>query len=140
MRKTDILDVAARKLAPFMFLFGFYLVSYGHLSPGGGFQGGVVIASGVILLALARDVSLIDSIVPFRGVSAAEALAFVLLLAAGGVGAVVGQGFLGDFLARPTAADPVPHAGFILLLNLLIGIKVGAGVSMICLYFFREGE
>jgi multicomponent Na+:H+ antiporter subunit B len=140
VKKTDILDVTARKLAPFMFLFGFYLVSYGHLSPGGGFQGGVVIASGVILLALARDVSLIDAITPLRGVSVTETLAFVLLLTAGLGGAVVGRGFLGDFFTHSAAAERVPHAGFILLLNLLIGIKVGAGVSMICIYFFREAR
>ena len=143
MNKTDILDVAARKLAPYMFLFGFYLVSYGHLSPGGGFQGGVVIASGIILLAMARDVTLAESVIPFRALSTTESLAFVLLLAAGFSGAVVGTGFLGDVFAGTgdgNATDRGPHAGFILLLNLLIGIKVGAGVSLICIYFFRETD
>ncbi|RLE12077.1 hypothetical protein DRI96_05140, partial [Candidatus Aerophobetes bacterium] len=46
--------MVSRKLVPYILIFGLYLISYGHLSPGGGFQGGVVLASGIILLALAR--------------------------------------------------------------------------------------
>ncbi|HJJ99748.1 MAG TPA: sodium:proton antiporter, partial [Methanocorpusculum sp.] len=41
---------AGRLLVPFIFIFGFYIVAHGHLSPGGGFQGGAVIATGVALV------------------------------------------------------------------------------------------
>lgn len=74
MRKTDILDVVARKLSPYMFLFGFYLVSFGDRSPGGGFQGGVVVASGVILLAMTRGVSRTEQAFPSRVLSRLESL------------------------------------------------------------------
>ena len=66
MHKTDILDVMARKLAPFILLFGCYLVAYGHLSPGGGFQGGVVLASGIILLLLCKGVEPIQQLFPLH--------------------------------------------------------------------------
>jgi multicomponent Na+:H+ antiporter subunit B len=39
-------------MAPFIFLFGIYVVMFGHYSPGGGFQGGTILAAGVILLRL----------------------------------------------------------------------------------------
>ena len=138
MRKTDIVDVTARKLAPYMFLFGLYLVSYGDTSPGGGFQGGVVIASGVILLAMARDVATTERLFPIHRLTAAEAVAFGVFLAAGVVGMVVEVGFLGDFAGRGELTDVVPAARFIFLLNLAIGIKVAAGASLICMHLFRE--
>ncbi len=138
MAKTDILDVVARKLAPFMLLFGLYLVSYGDTSPGGGFQGGVVIASGVILLAMARGVSAAERLFPMHRLSAAETAAYGVFLAAGVVGLVLGVGFLGDFTRPGWTNSPLPAARFIFLLNLAIGIKVACGVSLICMYLFRE--
>lgn len=137
MKKTEILDLVSRKLAPFMFLFGLYLLSYGHLSPGGGFQGGVVISSGVMLLALRRRTDSPKPIFPVGMLSIAEAVIFLLLLAAGGFGMVVGVGFLGN---PNEVADviAVPRVGFILALNVLIGLKVGAGISLVCIHLIME--
>lgn len=134
MRKTDILDLVARKLSPYMFLFGLYLVSFGDSSPGGGFQGGVVIASGIILIAMARDTATAELIFPFRRLVALETASFALFLVAGILGLILAGGFL---------ADPFTGAGsnglrFVFLLNITIGIKVAAGVSLICLTLFRE--
>jgi multicomponent Na+:H+ antiporter subunit B len=137
MKKTEILDVVSRKLAPFMFLFGFYLLAYGHLSPGGGFQGGVVISSGIILLALSRGAQSVEILFPIRRLSMTEAATYLLLLASGVAGMVLGVGFLGNLFGVGDAVE-VPRVGFILLLNVLIGLKVGAGVSLICLHLFRE--
>lgn len=137
MKKTTILDLVSRKLAPFMLLFGFYLLAYGHMSPGGGFQGGVVISSGVILLFVAQGVKAAESLFPFSTLSMTETVAFFLLLSAGVVGILAGIGFLGNPVARADV-QTVPRAGLILVFNLLIGIKVGAGVSLICMHLFRE--
>lgn len=141
MHKTDIMDMVARKLAPYMLLFGFYLVSYGDVSPGGGFQGGVVIASGLILLALARDVESAERLFSSKRLSAAEAAAYVLLLGSGVTGLLLGAGFLGDFPGRGDEGRIVPAARFIFLLNLAIGVKVASGAGLICMALFRdEGE
>ncbi len=121
-----------------MFLFGFYLLAYGHLSPGGGFQGGVVIASGVILLSVSRGVESAEALFSSSALSLAEAVCFFLLIASGLAGMSAGVGFLGN-PASHVEISAVPRAGFILLLNILIGIKVAAGVSLICLRLFREG-
>lgn len=137
MRKTDIQDVIARKLAPFILLFGCYVVSYGHLSPGGGFQGGVVLASGIILLILCKGVTPIQQLFPLKAVSIVEILGFFIFLVLGLTGLAVGGHFLENFLPVGKVGT-VPSAGFILILNLVIGLKVGAGITLMCFYLFKE--
>jgi multicomponent Na+:H+ antiporter subunit B len=143
MIKTDILDVVSRKLSPYIFLFGFYLVSYGHISPGGGFQGGVVIASGLILLAMGQDSPTVELYFPARSLTVAEAASYMLLVFAGLVGVLLGVGFLADFISFDetyTQARGPFRVVFILLLNILIGVKVAAGVSLICIHLFRRED
>jgi multicomponent Na+:H+ antiporter subunit B len=135
MRKTDIIDVIARKLSPYIFLFGFYLVAFGHRTPGGGFQGGVVMASGVILLALGRDPGVAMTAFPPERLSIAETVSYIMLIALGLAGVAAGGYFLENVLP---AGFVVPRVGFVFALNILIGIKVGAGVSLIALHLFRE--
>lgn len=138
MKKTDIIDVISRKLAPFIFLFGFYLVAFGHRTPGGGFQGGVVIASGVILLALGRNPKTALSAFPVSRLSLAEVLSYTLLLALGFLGMTLGGSFLENVLP---ASGSLSRVSFIFALNIAIGVKVGAGVSLICLHLFeRESQ
>ncbi len=50
-----IIRTAVRLMIPFIQLYGLYVIVHGHYSPGGGFQGGVVLGASFILLALAYD-------------------------------------------------------------------------------------
>lgn len=52
-----IIQTAVRILVPFVQLFGLYVIVHGHYSPGGGFQGGVILGSSFIMLGLAFDQS-----------------------------------------------------------------------------------
>jgi multicomponent Na+:H+ antiporter subunit B len=94
----------------------------------------VVIASGVILLALGRDPRVAMQAFPVGGLSLAETASYSLLLVLGLLGVFAG----GRFLENVFPGLPVPRVGFIFALNIVIGVKVGAGVSLICLYLFRE--
>ena len=47
--KSIVVDIISRILIPCIFTFGFYVLFFGHESPGGGFQGGALIAAGIIL-------------------------------------------------------------------------------------------
>lgn len=136
-KKTSILDLMSRKLSPFMLLFGFYLLAYGHTSPGGGFQGGVVMASGIILLIVAQGVDSSEALFPSSLLASLEAAAFIAFISAGLAGIAMGAGFLGNPMAQayPTA---LPRVGMSLILNLVIGIEVGSGISLICLRLFRS--
>jgi len=50
-----IIEMGVRVMIPFIQLFGLYVIAHGHLSPGGGFQGGVVLGASFILMAIAFD-------------------------------------------------------------------------------------
>jgi len=51
--KSPIVLLGARLLSPYIMLFGLYVIFHGHYSPGGGFQGGTLLAASVILIRLA---------------------------------------------------------------------------------------
>ncbi len=50
-----IIEMGVRVMIPFIQLFGLYVIAHGHLSPGGGFKGGVVLGASFILMAIAFD-------------------------------------------------------------------------------------
>lgn len=52
-QRDMIVETAVRLMVPFIQLYGLYVIVHGHYSPGGGFQGGVVLGASVILLGLA---------------------------------------------------------------------------------------
>jgi len=137
VKNSELVDIISRKLVPYILLFGFYLISYGHLSPGGGFQGGVVLASGVTLLCLSRGVETALRSFPVGRMGLAESFVFFAILAIGILGLLLGRHFLGNFLPLGQAGE-VPSAGFIFFLNLLIGLKVGVGISLILFALLRE--
>lgn len=51
-----VLQTVVKILLPFIQIYGFYIIFHGHVSPGGGFAGGAVLAASFILFALANDV------------------------------------------------------------------------------------
>jgi len=124
---TLIVKTVARIMIAMILLYGFYIVLYGHLTPGGGFAGGVILAIAytLMMLAFSRHIALAKlndfwaSMFDNLGM-----LAFVIL---GYIGLNVGI-FLYNFLGKGTPFSIV-SAGFIPLANISIGIKVGA-----CLY------
>ncbi len=136
MERSQIVTMISRKLVPFILLFGLYLISYGHLSPGGGFQGGVVLASGIILLFLSHGFTLVQRSFPERRLNLTELVMVFFFLLLGLAGLLLGKYFLGNILPLGEAGE-IPSAGFILVLNMIIGLKVGAGITLICFYLFR---
>ena len=137
MERSQIVTMVSRKLVPFILLFGLYLISYGHLSPGGGFQGGVVLASGIILLFLSHGFTLVQRSFPERQLNLTELVMVFLFLLLGLAGLILGKSFLSNILLLGEAGD-IPSAGFILLLDMIIGLNVGAGITLICFYLFRS--
>lgn len=47
-----IVNIGCRVIVPFIFIFGLYVIMFGHYSPGGGFQGGTILAATVILMRM----------------------------------------------------------------------------------------
>lgn len=130
------MDVISRKLAPFVMLFGLYLIAYAHQSPGGGFQGGVVIASAVILLGLGRDIYDVERVFPLSALHLAEALAFLFILVLAAAGLPLGN----DVFAYPGTenAGYLTPRRFLFAINVMIGLKVGGGVTLLILTLFED--
>ena len=136
MRESEIVSLVSRKLAPYILLFGLYLISHGHLSPGGGFQGGVVLASGVILLWLSRGIALAQETFPPEILVLGQAVMFLLFLLMGLGGLMFGGYFLENFLLLGKAGE-APGGEFIFFLDMIIGLNVGAGITLIAFYLLR---
>jgi multicomponent Na+:H+ antiporter subunit B len=120
---SDILDAASRLLAPFVLLFAVYVIAHGHDSPGGGFQGGVLLAAGLILVKLVRGFSVGWQVRP----EAALALACVGVSLYAGIGFVApffGSTYL-DYGAAPWPDDPVARR----VLGTL-GIEIGVALAV----------
>lgn len=126
MGMTPIVKTIVRFALGIMVIFGAYIILYGHLTPGGGFAGGVILACGYIILTLAfgKEISLRK-----MGNTAASildnfgALAFIVI---GILGFSAGF-FFKNFLAHGSLFE-LWSAGTIPLCNIAIGIKVTASL------------
>ena len=128
---TIIVKTIARLLVGLIVLYGLYIVLHGHLTPGGGFAGGVILAAAFVLLLLAYG-----SEIAFRKMSepldhtleSLGGLAFLVIVLLGFAG---GYAFF-NFLSK---GEPFAlfSGGIIPLCNIAIGVKVGAGLFAIFL-------
>ncbi len=130
MGSSKIIRTIAQKLFPFIVLFGFYLLSHGHLSPGGGFQGGVVLGTAIILLSLSHSIEQTEKKFKSRWLNMLEKLGILILIFLGFLGIFFGYYFLSNFLPLGKSGQ-ITSGGLMLLFNIAIGIKVAAGVSVI---------
>jgi multicomponent Na+:H+ antiporter subunit B len=111
-------------LFPLLMLIGFYIIFHGHLTPGGGFQGGVILAAAFFLPLLARPGAqlhhgMLSMIEGFAGAS------FVLI---GIVALFEGEAFLQPLLIQDSLGQLV-SAGTLPLLYIAVGLKVGAELA-----------
>lgn len=136
---TPIHISAARILAPIIIVFGVYIFVHGHLTPGGGFPGGAVIASGVLLMMLAYSEYLPNS----KLITYSESVSGSLYVIVGLIGLAVGGYFLYDFIYRTYEIGIVGDlisGGFIPVIYTIIGVKVGAELSGILSYLWGGGR
>lgn len=124
---TEIVQNGTDILVPLIALFAVYIVLHGHLGPGGGFQGGAVVASCVLLMLLARP----DYRVRLAQLSVAESLAGVFIVLAGMAGLVFAGGFLDSRVLPLGEFGTLFSAGAIPILSVLLGTKVGCELSVI---------
>lgn len=127
VRPSELVRHGAEVIMPMIFLFGAYVIMNGHISAGGGFQGGAVVASGVMLLMIAFPRAPISQ--PL--LSLIESADGVLYVCVGLLGLVLAGGFLDSRFLPLGNFGAVFSAGAIPLVSVLLGIKVGAELSVI---------
>jgi len=52
---SPIILLLSRVISPYIMLFGLYVIFHGHYSPGGGFQGGTMLAASILLIRIAME-------------------------------------------------------------------------------------
>jgi len=144
--KSRIVTIGALLLFPVIIAFGAYIIIHGHLSPGGGFQGGAIMATGTALL-LASSYMTKKLYQTYKTFAFFESFGLTLFIGLGFAG--IGGSFLYNFLAN---GDPLffgriielgPNAGFLNsagilpLLSLAVGIEVFSGISIILILLNR---
>jgi multicomponent Na+:H+ antiporter subunit B len=129
-----IVQVSARLLAGMLFLYGCYVILHGHLTPGGGFAGGVLVAAAFILNSLAFGSVERTERSSYTFSSIFESLGGLMFLGLALAGYIAGEHFLSSGsvfgLGRPLA---LLSGGLIMPANIAIGIKVGAGLVAVFL-------
>ncbi|MEX0593815.1 MAG: MnhB domain-containing protein [Balneolaceae bacterium] len=136
MRKqfeSPIVLLGSRLLSPYIMLFGFYVIFHGHYSPGGGFQGGALLAASIILIRLAGGSTLSEMHIREFMTTPLAALGVIVYFGTGIVSMLMGSYFL-DYgvLPFPGGLDPsyLRYYG-ILVIEIGIGLAVMAILVMI---------
>lgn len=129
-----ILQSAARLLIPPMQIFALYVVAHGHHSPGGGFQGGVILGSSFILLALAYDLKLVLQRFRERTLLRCGAIGVLIYAGIGVVSMALGGNLL-DYGAWGGLLGVSPvEARSLGMLGVEIGVAVTVMAIMLSLY------
>lgn len=109
---------------------GLGLLANGHLSPGGGFQGGVLLAAAVLCIYLLHDYGPFDALTRAEVSEPVEAVGLIGFLAVGVVGLLSSSVLFANVLPLGVLGR-LPSAGTIPVLNVLTGVAVGGGIGLI---------
>jgi multicomponent Na+:H+ antiporter subunit B len=118
-------------------LIGISVVAHGHQTPGGGFQGGVILATALLLTYLSADYLTMRRVGPLELIESAEgagAAGFVLIALAG---LVAGGAFFENVLGKGTPGQLL-SAGTIPLGNLAVGLAVTGGFAFMLSEFLEQ--
>jgi multicomponent Na+:H+ antiporter subunit B len=129
--------VATLALVGPIVLLALYITAHGHLTPGGGFQGGIIAASALLLVFLGGEYVTLVRVRPLPLVEiakAAGAASYVLI----GVGGLIFAGsFLENFLPRGTVGELL-SAGTMPLLSFGVGLEVTGGFVLLVSEFLEQ--
>jgi multisubunit Na+/H+ antiporter MnhB subunit len=137
---TIIVKKTTQLIAGLVFLYGIYIIVHGHLTPGGGFAGGVVIAGSFILLILAYGSDFLNLVKEETGSTLYENLAILVVLFLSVSGLLFGaRVFFLNWLPKGTVGQLL-SAGMLPLYNIFVGIEVAASILTIflALIIFKE--
>ncbi|WP_329129949.1 sodium:proton antiporter [Streptomyces sp. NBC_01476] len=124
-------------LLPVTVLVGVYIVAHGQLSPGGGFQGGVVLATGLHLAYVAADYRVLRRVRPLAVFSALDAVGAGAFTALGLAGLIAGAAYLQNVLPLGTFGR-LSSAGLVPLVNAAVGVEVASGVIVLIAQFLDQ--
>jgi multicomponent Na+:H+ antiporter subunit B len=124
-------------LLPVSLIIGADVVAHGHLTPGGGFQGGVVLATGLHLLYVGGSYSALRKLRPLRWYEYGEAAGMGAVVALGVAGLFTSSGFLANVIPQGVF-DTLFSGGTVPVFSLAIGVEVACGVVVLLAGFLEQ--
>jgi len=133
-KTPELFITFSRLVYPIMLLFGIYIVLNGHNSPGGGFQGGAVIASALLILFYID----LKKSTNMRVIMTIEKWLFVSLVSISAISLLTRGVLFTNFI--PLDADADLKSIYLIALNIIIGAKVALGLTAVFIAFLKEGR
>ncbi len=130
---STIVKKVTQLISGIIFLFGIYIITHGHLTPGGGFAGGVILAGAFILIVLSYGNNVLKLKTEEEGSSLIESLAILAFILMASIAFFLGtKVFFNNFLPKGHVGELI-SAGVIPLYNIAVGIEVAAALFTIFL-------
>ncbi|OYD16613.1 hypothetical protein CH333_02940 [candidate division WOR-3 bacterium JGI_Cruoil_03_44_89] len=138
---SEIVKTVSRIFAPLIIVFGIYVTLHGHLTPGGGFAGGLIIAGAVVLLVLAYGGEREKLEGEKKSTSRLESSGILLFWLVAVLGLVVGGIFFLNIMGKGLPFT-IFSAGIIPVCNIAIAVEVGGAIStiLLALVLFEKDE
>jgi multicomponent Na+:H+ antiporter subunit B len=134
---TDAVVALGLALIGPILIVGLSTVAHGHITPGGGFQGGAVLATAALMVFLAGRYLTFRRVSPESLVDAAEGLGAAGFVVIGAIGLLAGATFLQNVLPLGQAGT-LFASGTLPLLNLTVGLEVAAGFVLVVAEFLEQ--
>ena len=131
--KSVILSSGCDMLLPFMLVYMAYIILHGHLSPGGGFQGGVLFVAAVLLVYFGHGYKATTESISFHLLHGGEGFASTVYVLLAMMGVAVGAQFCQNILYTHGQIGDLYSAGTIFWMNVTVGVKVLTGIGSITL-------
>ncbi len=119
-QESIVIKTVARLLVPFIQLFALYVIMHGHSSPGGGFQGGVILAASFILLAIAYGLDEVKKRFSIKALTVLTSAGVFIYAGIGLLCLLLGENFL-DYGVLPVV-EPRGMG--------MLGIEIGVGITV----------
>ena len=127
---TIIVKTITRITVPTIILYGCYIIFHGHLTPGGGFAGGVIIALALLNVMIAFGREFTNNWLNINFLEKLESISATLFLVLGILGFLIGNAFLFNFINHGELFRLL-SAGTIPVLNIIIGIEVAMSLFLV---------
>ena len=131
------MTLACRLFGPAILVFGLYIALHAMTTPGGGFQGGVIIASGLLLVYLGEGYQGWRRVLPSKVFDVLEGSGATLYALCGFASMLAGLPFLTNFLPLGTAKD-LFSGGLMLIENAGVTLAVAGGFTVLFIEFLEE--
>ena len=138
---SRIVKTIASIALPLTLIYGLYIIAHGHVTPGGGFQGGAVVASGLAMLVVAYGSVWTMNKIKEKHLSVLESVGAIAFIGLAFLGLIFGTWFFNNFLLGNEflfgeigeGFSNISTAGVLPLMNFAVGLKVIAGLFAIVL-------